>query len=174
MRRTENVFVKYGIRTLLVSKFIPGLGVVATPLAGGSGASFSRFLLFESLGALIWITTYVFAGYIFLDQLELVFNYVIRMGSGFLIVALGMFSTWVAWKFFQRQRFVKSVNMRRISAEELHSMLSRGIDVTIVDVRSNLIRDVDQFSGTLRIPAEDLPARHQEVPRDREIVLFCT
>jgi hypothetical protein len=33
VRRTENVFVKYGIRTLLVSKFIPGLGVVAPPLA---------------------------------------------------------------------------------------------------------------------------------------------
>src|SRR5882762_8241517 len=71
VRRTENVFVKYGLRSLLVSKFIPGLNVVAAPLAGGSGASFGRFLLFDSLGAFIWIASYVLVGYIFSDQLEL-------------------------------------------------------------------------------------------------------
>src|SRR5215470_11930816 len=52
VRRTENVFVEYGLRTLLLSKFIPGLNVVAVPLAGGSRANFARFLLFDTLGAL--------------------------------------------------------------------------------------------------------------------------
>jgi len=69
---------------------------------------------------------------------------------------------------------VKSVNVARISAEELHAMLSAGLDVTIVDVRSDLTRDVDLIPGALRIPIEDLPTRHEEIPRDREIVMFCT
>ena len=64
--------------------------------------------------------------------------------------------------------------MARISAGELRDMLDRGSQVTIVDVRSNLGRDDDLFPGALRIPAEELPTRHQEIPRDREIVLFCT
>src|SRR5258705_10534234 len=68
VRRTENLFVTHALRWLLLSKFIPGLNVVAAPLAGGSGANFWRFLLFDSLGALIWITSYVFAGYVFSDQ----------------------------------------------------------------------------------------------------------
>jgi membrane protein DedA with SNARE-associated domain len=174
VRRTENVFIKYGLRSLLLSKFIPGLNVVAAPLAGGSGANFARFLLFDSLGALIWIVSYVFAGYVFSSQLELAVGYAIRMGSGFVIIATCIFTAWIAWKLLQRRRFVKSVNVARISAEDLHAMLSTGWDVTIVDVRSELTRDVDLIPGALRIPTEDLPTRHEEIPRDREIVLFCT
>jgi membrane protein DedA with SNARE-associated domain len=174
VRRTENVLIKYGLRTLLISKFIPGLSVVATPLAGGSDASFSRFLLFDSLGALIWIASYVFVGYLFSDQVELAIGYALRMGSGIVVVALGVFIIWIAWKFVQRRRFVKSINVARISAEELMATLDAGANVTIVDVRSNLIRDVDSVPGTLRIPIEDLAGRHEEIPRDREIILFCT
>ena len=174
VRRTENLFVKYGLRSLLVSKFVPGLSAVAAPLAGGSGASFGRFLLFDSLGALFWISTYVFAGYIFSDQLELAVGYAIQMGSGFVLIVVCALAAWIGWKLLQRRRFVKSVNVARISAEELHAMLSAGSDVTIVDVRSNLTRDADLIPGALRIPTEDLPARHAEIPRDREIVLFCT
>jgi membrane protein DedA with SNARE-associated domain len=174
VRRTENVFVKYGIRSLLLSKFIPGLNVVAAPLAGGSGANFGRFLLFDSLGALIWITFYVLVGYVFGDQLELAVGYALRMGSGFVIITICIFAVWIAWKILQRRRFLKSVNVARISAEELHAMLSAGSDVTIVDVRSNLTRDVNLIPGALRIPTEDLATRHEEIPRDREIVLFCT
>jgi len=174
VRQTENVFIKYGLRSLLVSKFIPGLNVVAAPLAGGSGANSVRFLLFDSLGALIWIASYVLAGYIFSDQLELAVGYAIQMGSGFVVIAICALAGWITWKLVQRRRFVKSVNIARISAKELHAMLSAGSDVTIVDVRSNLTRDADLIPGALRIPIEDLPARHAEIPRDREIVLVCT
>jgi membrane protein DedA with SNARE-associated domain len=174
VRRTENVLVKYGLRTLLISKFIPGLNVVAAPLAGGSDARLSRFLLFDSLGALIWIASYVLAGYVFSDEVELAIGYALRMGSSFIIIMLGVFAIWIAWKLVQRRRFVKSINVARISAEELLALLDAGSEVTIVDVRSKLIRDVDSIPGTLRIPIEELPARHQEIPRGREIILFCT
>ena len=174
VRRTENVFVKYGVRSLLLSKFIPGLNVVAAPLAGGSGVHFGRFLLFDSLGALIWTATYVFAGYVFSDQLELAAGYALRMGSGFVTITICIFTAWISWKLLQRRRFLKSVNVARISAEELHAMLSAGSDVTIVDVRSKLGGGMDSFPGALRIPTEELSTRHEEIPRDREIVLFCT
>jgi len=52
--------------------------------------------------------------------------------------------------------------------------LNAGSEVTVVDIRSNFVREADLIPGVLRIPAEDLPERHQEIPRDREIVLFCT
>jgi membrane protein DedA with SNARE-associated domain len=174
VRRTENIFVKYGLRSLLVSKFIPGLSALAAPLAGGSGANFGRFLLFDSLGALIWIGSYVLVGYLFSDQLEDAVAYAIRMGKGCVILASCILAAWIIWKYLQRRHFVKSVNVARISAEELHGILSSGTDVTIVDVRTYITGDMDLIPGTLRIPTEDLPARHQEIPRDREVVLFCT
>src|SRR4029077_20485148 len=75
VRRTENIFVKYGLRSLLLLKFIPGLNVVAAPLAGVCGANLGRFILFDSLGASIWLASYVFAGYVFSDQLEVAVGY---------------------------------------------------------------------------------------------------
>src|SRR5215472_5355059 len=54
VRQTENAFVKYGMRSLLVSKFIPGLNTVAAPLAGSSNAPYPRFALYDAAGALIW------------------------------------------------------------------------------------------------------------------------
>jgi membrane protein DedA with SNARE-associated domain len=174
VRRTENLFLKYGLRSLLLSKFIPGLNVIAAPLAGGSGANVARFLLFESLGTLIWISSYLFAGYIFSGQLELALGYAVRMGSGFFVMVISALTGWIALKVVQRRRFVKSVNVTRISAEELAAILNAGSEVTIVDVRSSLPREMDLIYGAIRIPTEDLPARHTEIPRDREIVLVCT
>jgi len=174
VRRTENLFVKYGLRSLLVSKFVPGLNVVAAPLAGGSGANFARFLLFDSLGALLWIASYVLVGYVFSDQLELAVRYAIRMGSGFVVIMTCALSGWIGWKLIERRRFVKSVNIARISAQELHGMLRAGLNVAIVDVRSDIRRDENAIPGALQIPIEQLAARHVEIPRDREIILFCT
>ena len=174
VRRTENLFVKYGLRSLIVSKFVPGLNVVAAPLAGGSGASRGRFLMFDSLGAFLWIGSYVFAGYVFSDQLELAINYAARMGAGFFVTAVCALIAWIGWKVLQRRRFVKSVNVERISAGDLEALLTAGADIIIVDVRSRIALDMDLIPGALRIPTEDLPARHLEIPRDRDIVLFCT
>src|SRR5256712_10730763 len=80
VRRTENLFVRYGLRSLLLSKFIPGFNVVAAPLAGGSGAGLGRFLLFDSLWVLVWVSTYVFCGYLFRDQDENSTRYSLRLG----------------------------------------------------------------------------------------------
>jgi hypothetical protein len=116
----------------------------------------------------------VFAGYVFSDQLEIAIGYAMRMGSGVFAIALCAFAAWIAWKVLQRRRFIKSINIARISPEELQAKLTAGWEMTIVDVRSNLAVGIDLIPGALRIPAEDLPARHHEIPRDREIVLFCT
>ena len=54
VRQTENAFVRYGMSSLLVSKFVPGLNAVAAPLAGNSRSSYVRFLLYDAAGATLW------------------------------------------------------------------------------------------------------------------------
>ena len=174
VRRTENVFLRYGLRSLLVSKFIPGLNAVTAPLAGGTRANLGKFLLFDTLGAFIWISAYVFAGYTFSDQLEIAIGYATRMGSGVFVIAICAFAAWIIWKVIQRRRFINSINIARITPDELQTMLSAGLDVAIVDLRSNFVFEIETIPGALRIPSEDLASRHEEIPRDREIVLVCT
>src|SRR6202140_3394053 len=71
VRLTEGAFLRYGSRSLLLAKFVPGLNAAAAPLAGISGMSLGRFWVFDTLGASIWIGTYLLIGYLFSGQLEL-------------------------------------------------------------------------------------------------------
>src|ERR1044071_3407497 len=70
VRRTENLFIRHGIRSLLVAKFIPGLNTAAPSLAGVFRMPVRRFLIFDSLGAFFWVVTVIRLGLIFSDQLE--------------------------------------------------------------------------------------------------------
>jgi membrane protein DedA with SNARE-associated domain len=174
VRMTENAFVKYGMRSLLLAKFVPGLNAVAAPLAGSSGATVRLFLVYDSLGALIWIGSCTYVGYLAGDQLEVVADYAMRMGSGLGLLIVGLLAAWIAWKFVQRRRFVKKLTIARVTAEELWDKLQAGENVMIVDVRSSLDNEVSAIPGALRISTEELAARQVEIPRDRDIVLFCT
>src|SRR5215470_3133739 len=68
VRRTQNVFTKYGLKGLVVAKFLPGLSTVAPPLAGMSKTGFGRFLFFDGLGALLYGGCFVLLGYFFSKQ----------------------------------------------------------------------------------------------------------
>ncbi len=174
VRQTENVFAKYGMRSLLVAKFIPGLNAVASPMAGRSGASRGRFLLFDSLGALTWLAAYTSVGYIFSDQLEIVAGYALRMGSGLITVVSGLLAVWICWKYTQRQRFLNSLAVARITAEELRDKLRAGEDVLIVDVRSTAGDDPSSIPGAVIISVDELATRQAEIPRDRDLILVCS
>src|SRR6266498_3437238 len=54
VRRTQGLYTRYGMRGVVVAKFIPGLSTLLPPLAGNSGASTPRFLLFDGLGSLLY------------------------------------------------------------------------------------------------------------------------
>jgi hypothetical protein len=174
VRRTENVFLKYGMNSLLVSKFVPGLNAVAAPLAGSSAASYLQFLPFDIAGAALWSGTYLALGYIFAQQVETVVGYASRMGSWLLLLVGALFGGWVVWKFVQRKRFLHKLNVARITPQELRDMLDAGEAPFIVDVRGGRDDAPSPVPGAVRIAFEELTARRTEIPRDRDIILFCT
>src|SRR5258708_1976517 len=60
VRRTQNVFPRYGMPGIIVAKFIPGLSTLAPPLAGNSGIKASQFLLFDGLASFLYVAGFVF------------------------------------------------------------------------------------------------------------------
>jgi membrane protein DedA with SNARE-associated domain len=173
VRRTENAFTRYGMRSLLVAKFVPGLNAVAAPLAGRSGASLARFLCFDSLGILIWLAVFTSVGYLFSDQLEIVADYAMRTGSGLITLVSASLAIWITWKYVQRQRFLNSLAVSRITAEELREKLKAGEDMLIVDVRSIAEGAPDSIPGAFLISTTDIATRYMEIPRDRDLILVC-
>ncbi len=174
VRQTEGIFSKYGMSCLLVSKFIPGLNAVAAPLAGHSKTSYFSFALYDGLGALIWSGAYLALGYLFSEQLEDVLLYASRTGLNLLLLILLLFVVWIGWKYVQRRRFLKQLKVARITAIELQDRLSAGEELFIVDLRSGYDGETALIPGALRISLEELTARGREIPRDRDIILFCS
>ncbi len=173
VRRTENAFLRYGMKSLLISKFVPGLNAVAAPLAGGSKASYCAFLLFDSAGTMIWMSAYLVLGYVFSGQLEAVVASASGMGIGFLLLVLALFGLWIGRKYLQRRRFLRQLDVARITAEELRDRLEAGEDLYIVDLRGGT-ESPGPIPGAVRIALEEVAARGSEIPRDREIILFCS
>jgi membrane protein DedA with SNARE-associated domain len=176
VRRTEDVFARHGLRALLFVKFVPGLGLMAVTLAGAFGFPRRRFLLFDVPAALLWAGAYLALGYAFSAQLESATLAVTRAGATIVALVAALALSWLAWKYVQRRRFIREIHMERIEPQELRRKLEAGEPIAIVDLRHRLDFEGDPWTlpGALRFDAADLEARHQEIPRDRDVVLYCT
>jgi membrane protein DedA with SNARE-associated domain len=174
VRQTETAFLRYGSRSLLIAKFVPGLSAVSAPMAAIVGVRFARFAAFDVLGALIWLGSCCTLGWLFSDQLDIVGDYALRMGKWLAVLLFGLLAAWITWKFIQRKRFLRKLAVSRITAEQLRAKLDAGEQIVVVDVRSPLESELDSVPGALRIPLEDLDTRNADIPRDRDIILFCS
>ena len=176
VRRTEEVFVRYGVRSLVLAKFVPGLSTIAPPLAGVVGVGVPRFLAYSAAAALLWAGTWGGIGYLAGDALQQVVDETGRLGTALLWIVAAIVVVYVAAKWIQRQRFLRGLRIARLSPDELKRMLDADPGVMIVDLRSALDVSVTPFAipGALRIAPEDLEHRHHDIPRDRDIVLYCT
>jgi membrane protein DedA with SNARE-associated domain len=176
VRRTENTFARYGAKTLIVGKLVPGISTIATPMAGVYGLARSRFLFFDGLGILLWIGTFELLGYLFSDQLEDVVAYASRFGALLFVLLAGALVAYVGWKYAQRRRFLRSLRVARITSEELRTQLDAGADLVIVDLRHMMDHEAEprMLPGAIRLPAEELEERGAELPRNKPLVLYCS
>src|ERR1017187_765646 len=174
VRQTENAFIKYGLNTLLSAKFVPGLNAVAAPMAGNSGVGVARFLALDSLGIVMWSGAYLAVGYLFSDQIEDALRYAQRLGSGVVLLLAGLLLGWIFGKFIQRQRFLRKLDVARITPEELRDRMVAGESLCIVDLRNTLDNDWPPIPGAVRLAIENLTNTSSQIPRDREIILYCT
>jgi membrane protein DedA with SNARE-associated domain len=176
VRRTENLFLRYGVRSLLIAKFVPGLSTVAPPLAGVVGVGLTRFVLCSAGAALLWAAAWMGIGYAAGDALERAAAYAGNIGAVLGAALALVISGSIAVKWVQRRRFLKSLEIARIDAEELKKRLAAGEALAVIDLRAALDVEADPWSipGAVRITAEELEQRHTELPRDAEIVLYCS
>jgi hypothetical protein len=160
----------------LIAKFIPGLGATAAPLAGLTRMSPLKFVAADATGAAAWSASYLVIGFLFRNQLEYVAEQAGRMGSFLLLVLGGLLAAYVAWKYYQRRRFIRGLRVARITPEELMRMITSGEDIAVVDLRHQLEVENDsvKLPGAIWIAMGELENRHEEIPRDKDVVLYCS
>jgi len=176
VRSTENLFHQHGARALLLAKFIPGFSTVAPPLAGITGMTVATFFIYDAFGALLWAGVSAGVGALFANQLEQLARLFDQAGGLLvLVIAIG-FAGFIGYKFYVRQKFLRDLRMAKISVDELKRRLDAGEAITVVDVRHpiSLELDPETIPGALNLLMEEIDHRHHEIPRDRDIILYCT
>ncbi|MGA7342737.1 MAG: VTT domain-containing protein [Terracidiphilus sp.] len=176
VRRTQESFGRRGGVMLLFAKFVPGLGLLAPPVSGQNGMSFAPFLLYDGIGATLWVGTLLAAGRFFGDLLKRdasVLHWVGRFSGA--LLALGILGFFLG-RLYRRSVVLKKLAAARLEPEELKRQLDAGEKVYIVDLRHplELLPDPFMLPGALHFSPDTLAARHSEIPRDRDIVLYCT
>jgi membrane protein DedA with SNARE-associated domain len=176
VRRTEGVFARQGARSLVLAKFVPGLNTVAPPLAGIFHMRARRFLLFDALGALLWGGTYLGIGFIFSEQIELVGEHLAHLGGWLLVLLIAAFASYIGYKIIARHRFLRELRIARITPEELKQKIDSGEELVIVDLRHSVDFEADPetIPGAFRMDAKELEEKNDRLPRDREVILYCT
>ncbi len=171
VRQTENIFARAGLRSLLVAKFIPGLGAVATALAGVRRASVPAFLAYDAGGAALWAGLPLLLGILFhsaISDVAATLGDLGRKGAELVLAALALF---IAIKIMRRWLLLRELRMARVSVEELHAMMARGEPLAIIDARL----PGAQSSGG-RIPGARTADEHLETLRSQpslEVVVYC-
>ena len=176
VRRTENVFARQGERTLLFAKFVPGLNTATPSMAGTFGMPLARFVVFDALGVLFWAGGWLGLGFLLRSQLESVAAFAAGFGAWTVTLVALSLAGFLGWKYWQRIRVLRHLRVSRVTPEEVKDMLDDGRDVAIVDLRHavEFASDPVTLPGAIQMPVEEFDARHGEIPRGKEIILYCS
>jgi membrane protein DedA with SNARE-associated domain/rhodanese-related sulfurtransferase len=173
--QTQTSFERWGVNSLVIAKFIPGLATIAPPLAGAMRIGWLRFIGLTIASAMLWVGTALVVGMLFKDQIAALLIHLGDIG-GVAAVIIGIaLALYIAYKWWERFRFFKSLRMARINVAELYELVQAGAEPIIVDVRSPTARALAPhwIPGALHVPIEDVAKHIADLPRDREIILYC-
>ncbi len=176
-------FYRRGPKTLLFSRFIPGLGAMSAPLAGSLNMRFFRFLRLDAAGTLLYCMAWLSTGYLFSGFIRNIAAWIGRLGHAVLAVVavllLGYIGTLVV--FTLRSRRYKTIE--KITAESLHERmqaLSPDSLVVIADVRSHGYYDpgMQRIKNSIRVEPnrlkEELVALREFMAPECEVYLYCS
>jgi membrane protein DedA with SNARE-associated domain/rhodanese-related sulfurtransferase len=174
VRQTESIFERFGARSMLFAKFIPGFASVATGLAGAVRMRYSVFVLFDALGAALWVGVAVSIGFLFRNAIDQAMNTLKELGKYGLMLVIAAFIVWVLIKWYRRVMFARQLRMDRVSVDELQALMSDDKVNAIVDVRSPLMQAATgRIPGARSVDIARIAESFKGVPVDGEVIVYC-
>jgi membrane protein DedA with SNARE-associated domain len=176
--RSAESFYKRGKVTLIIAKFIPGVNTMAAPLAGSMKMRFGQFLRLDFLGALVYALTYLLVGYLSRDFLAAILRGFRAAGLAMEIVVVAALLVYAIYRVVQYRKHKMYRVVPRIQVQELARRLASedAGRVLIVDVRSHGYYDsgAARIKNSIRIEPSNLEEEIKNLPKDKDIYLYCT
>lgn len=176
VRQSEGLIVRWGGRALLAAKFLPGVSVVAAPMAGALGMSWRRFIAYDFVAGLLWSGGFLLLGLMLADQIQQVLDMLASAGLLALLALLLIVAGLILRRLWRRMRFARRTRGHRITVDEAAALLKDGaLPPLFIDVRAagGLAVDPRRIPGALLLELDQMKARADSLPRDRELVLYC-
>jgi len=174
--RTKDLFARHGAPSLLVAKFLPGINTITPPLAGILRMRVHHFMFWDTLGIAIWVGAFGLLGHQFRQQLEWVALKIMKLGNWAGVVVITLLAVFIGVQFWRRKRLNRKIPHLGISPNEVMGRISAEETPLILDVRSPLdvIKSPHYIPGAWHLPLEKLPQKYKLIPRDREIIIYCS
>lgn len=175
VNRTEHTFQRYGLKSLFVAKFVPGLSTVASPLAGMLKIDPLEFAAADLVGISLWAGSAMLIGHAFRAEVGWVLTWIAAFGQTGFLILLVLLGGWLLLKWVEKRQFYRLLQRSRISAPELKERIERGESIAVVDLRG----DISYHSGGVKvigaiwIPPQEFEVRYAEIPSGRPIVMYC-
>ena len=103
VHRTERTFQRYGIKSLFVAKFVPGLSAVASPLAGMLKVAPLRFIAADLMGITLWAGSAIALGRTFRTEVEWAIEWLSAFGRTGVLILVVLLSGWLLLKWVERR-----------------------------------------------------------------------
>ncbi|GGC85354.1 DedA family protein/thiosulfate sulfurtransferase GlpE [Undibacterium terreum] len=176
VRQTELRFERWGLSTLVIAKFVPGLSLIVAPMSGALRLSLPAFVMFDTIGIGLWATAAIGTGLLFHPDIELLSAQLVDMGNTAIMVAVTLLAAYLLLKWMKRRRFNSAMRMERIDISELQTLIKDGRPPVIVDVRGASVRAIEAqtIPGALAVAIEDWQHLIPHLHVDREIVVYCS
>jgi membrane protein DedA with SNARE-associated domain/rhodanese-related sulfurtransferase len=173
--QTEDKFARFGPKSLIVSKFIPGFNIIASPMSGALGVTTGRFLSFSMTGSLLWAGAGLALGAWFHKSVDKVLDAMSTMGTMALLVVLVLLGLFVLYKYIERRRFLGSLEVERISMAEFASLVEQGQQPIVIDARSLTAQQLDAaIPGAMPFTGTDTQLFMAGLDKDAHIVVYCS
>jgi membrane protein DedA with SNARE-associated domain/rhodanese-related sulfurtransferase len=171
---TERWFGRLGTRVLVIAKFVPGLGLVSTAMAGVSRASIEGFLVYDLLGNTLWVSVAVGLGVLFHDAVGDVLQVLAELGYWGIALLAAALAAFIAVKLGQRQALIRELRLSRISVAELKELLDRGHAPVIIDALAPASRQREGLiPGAIPVEALRLDSGSVTLPLQAEVIVYC-
>lgn len=175
VRRTESFFAQRGIRILLIARFVPGLSVVSVPMSGVAAVPFTRFALHDLIGVMLWVGAGLLLGHAFAHQIDALLDLLQRFGLGLGAAVLVVLAAFIGWRWLRRRRLLRTLEMSRMSVDELYALMGAGPAPIVIDVRSpeGRVQDPWQIPGARAVDLARLEHEIDTLTRQQQVVLYC-
>jgi membrane protein DedA with SNARE-associated domain/rhodanese-related sulfurtransferase len=172
--QTEARFVRWGLPSLVVAKFVPGFSTMAPPIAGALRMPIAGFMLAAAIGALLWAGLALGIGWWVRGRVPGLLVEVDRHG-GIAAAAVGVaLGSWLAWKLWQRRQFTRLATLPHVTAAELRAALNSAQPPLLLDLRgASMIAETGSIAGAVVAEHDRLEHVVRDWSKRRAVVTLC-